>query len=64
MEYIMHKCSNHIQHEGKVRGLYVVTHECILLQTALLGWFVSYKPLVVPTGQCHDIALPMHRAIP
>ena len=32
---MMQECSNHIQHEGKARGLYVVTHECILLQTAL-----------------------------
>ena len=23
---IMHECSNHIQHEGKAQGLYVVTH--------------------------------------
>ena len=37
MEYIMHECSNHIQHEGEAQGLYVVTHVCIILQTALLG---------------------------
>ena len=27
---IMHKCSNHIQHEGEARGLCVVMHECII----------------------------------
>ena len=26
----MHECSNHIQHEDEARGLYVVTHECII----------------------------------
>ena len=25
----MHKCGNHIQHEGEARGLYLVTYECI-----------------------------------
>ena len=37
MKYIMHKCSNYIQDKAEARGLYVVTHECIVLQTALLG---------------------------
>ena len=27
---IMHECSNHIQHEGEARGLYMVTQECII----------------------------------
>ena len=35
--YNAHECSNHIQHEVEARGLYVVTHECHILQTALLG---------------------------
>ena len=26
----MHECSNHIQHKGEARGLYVVMHEYII----------------------------------
>ena len=40
MEYNARVCNHkYIQHEGEARGLYVVVvmHECIILQTALLG---------------------------
>ena len=35
----MHECSNHIQHEGEARGLYVVINARVhyILHTALLG---------------------------
>ena len=32
-----HECSNHIQHEGEARGLYVVTHKCIIPYSTCRG---------------------------
>ena len=50
MGYIKHECSNHIQHEGEARGLYVVMQESRLPFLGCINWFVSYKPLIVPQG--------------
>ena len=33
----MHECSKHILHESEAQGLYVVTHECTVFHTALVG---------------------------
>ena len=38
----MHECSNHIQHEGEARGLYVVTHECIIPYSTSRGVLTGF----------------------
>ena len=40
----MHGCSNHIQHEGKTRGLYVVTHECTIPYSTCRGVLSGLYP--------------------
>ena len=42
----MHECSNHIQHEGEARGLYVVTHECIIPYSTSRGVLTGLYPTV------------------
>ena len=40
----MQECSNHIQHEGEARGLYVVTHECIIPYSTSRGVLTGLYP--------------------
>ena len=41
---IMHECSNHIQHEDEARGLYVVTHKCIIPYSTSRGVLTGLYP--------------------
>ena len=40
----MHEYSNHIQHKDAARGLYVVTHECIIPYSTCRGVLTGLYP--------------------
>ena len=43
----MHEYSNHIQHEGEARGLYVVTHKCIIPYSTCRGVLTGLYPIAL-----------------